>query len=87
MDIRIIKETPIEKEERHIIKCVHCKGSGICQNSVKKILEKSFSSLEWMECDLCGKRVIISKKSIKTLFSYPPSPTCKVCNGTGHVAL
>ena len=83
MDIRIIKESIIKKEERHIIKCVYCKGSGTCKNSVKKELEKWFSSLQWMECDLCGKGAIIKGG----WFSHPPSPTYKVCNGTGHIIL
>jgi len=90
----------INVNNRQVIKCIHCNGTGICAHSDHLFVEhtegeKTFPG--WvLYCTKCGhgnwySRAYKGRGLFSGWFSKAPPyrdmkpPVCAVCGGTGHI--
>lgn len=84
--------------EKTVIKCIHCNGTGICSHSTV-YYEKSKSVIGqgvlWKRCQKCGDGL---SKSYSYIWNDTPSdsdirdanprpPFCSVCGGKGYTSV
>ena len=91
----------ITVNNRQVIKCVHCNGSGICSHSDHLFVERSFGGQQrqgWvLSCPKCGEGVfkegILQYRWFGGPLNHSPEkksmkpPVCGVCGGMGHVTI
>ena len=81
--------------DRHVVKCVHCGGSGFCQNALRRTTgyakqsDGNYSHLIWLECQRCGRgpQAFCKEDSDWEYNHYVKPPLCAICGGKGYTTV
>lgn len=88
----------IRVEDRHVIKCVHCNGTGTCHRPGYLEVQRKVGEVTQvgaiLVCPKCGEGVFrpASRRGFWGRLYLPSSnemvwPVCGVCGGKGHTVV